>query len=676
MLRVLASGMDEEKAAALWNRPESADITERIGELQHALRIRDLRAWAREWSLPNPSWPFRLSQSPAFLAAPIRHLGETVGNFYLVERQGGGEFSEQDEETLVMFAAEAALVIANARAYRDEQRARADLETLVNTAPVGVMVLDAGTGAVLSVNREAKRIGAALLTGYGSLEDLLGAVTVRRADGREFSFDASWREALAPGEALRAEEVVATLPDGRSVTVLVNATPIRTAEGEVDSYVITLQDLKPLKDLERLRAEFLAMVSHELRTPLTSIKGSITTLLDSASGLDPAEADQFFRIIDEQSDHMRYLISDLLDVARIETGTLPVTPEASDMRALVEEARTRFVSDSGENNLHIDLPQDLPRVMVDRRRIVQVVSNLLSNASRYSPQGSGIRVTAAPDGVHVAVAIIDQGTGLPEERLPDLFRKFSRIAAGDQGHSAEGAGLGLAICKGIVEAHGGRIWAESAGPGMGTRFTFTVPAVEESVSHPAPLPDVARAEGARHERILVVDDDPEMLRYVRDVLVGAGYAPVVTGDPEDVPRLMEESEPHLVLLDLVLPDGDGISLMGTILAAADVPVIFISVYGRDRTIAEAFDKGASDYVVKPLLAHRARGQDPRGAEAARSPRPRRAHTTLCAGGSHHRLRRPGGLRGRTPAEPHRLGVPRAPRALAACRRGAHLRTPA
>ena len=598
--RFLASGMEQQQARELWDIPGGAEVAEQLGELTQALRrIKDFRAHLRGWGMPDLTWPIGLSPAPAFLGAPIRHRGETVGNFYLLERQGGGEFPGEDEETLAMFASEAALVIANARTYRDEQRARADLETLVHTAPVGVVVLDARNPAVRSVNREAMRIGAGLLTDSQSVEDLLRTVTVRRADGREFSLDHSLAEYSA-NETVRAEEVLVAVPDGRNISVLLNATPIHTAEGALDSYVVTMQDLAPLKDLERLRAEFLAMVSHELRTPLTSIKGSIATLLDSSSDLDPAEADQFFRIIDEQSEHMRYLISDLLDVARIETGTLPVALEPSDVTAIIEEARTRFASASGENDLHVDLSPDLPHVMVDRRRIVQVLSNLLANASRYSPTGSGIRITAVQDGVHVAFSVVDRGSGLPEERLPDLFRKFTRIASEHHDHPAESSGLGLAICRGIVEAHGGRIWAESDGPGRGTRFTFTVPAVEATLPQPTRLPNNEGTDKAGHERILVVDDDPETLRYVRDVLSNAGYAPVVTGDPDDVPGLIEDVEPHLVLLDLILPDSDGIAVMGKIFAVADIPVIFLSVYGRDKTIAEAFENGASDYVVKPF----------------------------------------------------------------------------
>ena len=226
--------------------------------------------------------------------------------------------------------------------------------------------------------------------------------------------------------------------------------------------------MTPLEELERLRAEFLGMVSHELRTPLTSVKGSVTTLLDPSAALNPAETLQFHRIIDAQTDRMRELISDLLDVAHIETGNLSVAPGPVDMAVLVDEARNAFLSGGGRNNLHIDLAPDLPWVMADRLRIVQVLGNLLSNAARHSPEASSVRVSAVREGIHVAVSVADDGMGVSADLLPHLFRKFSRIDGDDRGSGIAGSGLGLAICKGIVEAHGGRIWAESGGPGPGS----------------------------------------------------------------------------------------------------------------------------------------------------------------------------------------------------------------
>ena len=469
-----------------------------------------------------------------------------------------------------MFVSQAALVIANASRHREEQRARAGLETLIDTSPVGVAVFDARTGAPVSFNREAVRIIQSLRTPDSPPEQILEALTVRRADGREVSLaEFPFAQLLSAGETVRAEEIVMRTPDGRSVTALVNATPIRSedGEGEVESFVVTLQDMTALEELERLRPEFLAMVSHELRMPLSSIKGSAATVLGAPSSLDPAEAVQFFRIIDTQADRMHDLIGGLLDVAHIETGTLPVNPEPSDAASLVDEAKSAFLSGGEGSNLRIDLPPDLPPVMADRRRIVQVLGNLLSNAARHS-QGSPIRVTAVQEGVHVAFSVADEGRGLSADLLPHLFRKFSRIDGGDRGSGIAGSGLGLAICKGIVEAHGGRIWAESDGPGLGARFTFTIPVAEGEGTGGAgaPAPPSVRSRRASREqaRILAVDDDPQALRYVRDALSKAGYSPIVTGDPQDV------------------------------------PVIFLSVYGREEVIARAFDMGAADYVIKPF----------------------------------------------------------------------------
>ena len=134
------------------------------------------------------------------------------------------------------------------------------------------------------------------------------------------------------------------VPDGRKITALVNATPIRSDDGELESFVVTMQDLSALEEVERMRAEFLAMVSHELRTPLTSIKGSTITALGNPTSLDRTEVQQFFRIIDSQADKMHDLIGGLLDLARIEAGTLSVTPEPTEVIGLVEEARKSIVS--------------------------------------------------------------------------------------------------------------------------------------------------------------------------------------------------------------------------------------------------------------------------------------------------------------------------------------------
>ncbi len=290
----------------------------------------------------------------------------------------------------------------------------------------------------------------------------------RRGDGREIRLDElPLADELCNAETVRAEEIELSVPDGRSVTTLVNATPIRSADGAVESVVVTLQDLAPLEELERLRAGFLGMVSHELRAPLTSIKGSAATALNARPELDLAEMREFFHIVDEQADHMRGLIGDLLDVGRIDSGTLSVSTEPAEVAGLVDRARNTFLSGGGRHSVSIDLPPDLPPAMADRRRIVQVLNNLFSNASRHAPESSPIRVAAVREGVHVAISVADEGRGVAPERLPHLFRKHTGLTGSDREGALGAAGLGLAICKGLVEVHGGRIRAASGGPGQG-----------------------------------------------------------------------------------------------------------------------------------------------------------------------------------------------------------------
>jgi len=540
----------------------------------------------------------------AFLLTPIRVRDRHVGTILIGDKHDDSMFTQDDEETLAIFAAQAAMAVTNARRYGDEQRAKADLEALVNTSPVGVLVVDAGSRTVVMVNREARRIvGAPPVDARDSKRDMWG-LTCQRMDGSEIAYgDLPMVRAMRKGETVQAEELVIQRRDGSEVTTLINATPIRSEDGELVSVVATLQDMTPLEDLERLRTEFLAMVSHELRAPLTSIKGAAATARDSSTPLDPAEVDQFFGLIEDQADHMRDLINDLLDMTRIEAGTLSVSPEPTDLAPIIDRAKRAFLSSGHRHSIDIETASSLPRVWADRRRIGQVLHNLLSNAAANSREWSTITVSASLEDTHVVVSVTDQGSGIAPERLRLLFTKFSQVHHDDPHRPQTGYGLGLAICKGIVEAHGGRIRAHSEGEGHGTRFTFTIPAVDEpAVTTDATGPDDGEAQPAtsKVETILVIDDDPQALRYVRNTLAQAGYTPLVTSDPNELEHLLEAGKPHLVLLDLMLPATNAFELIRRIPRILNVPVIILSGRGDDSRIAEAFELGASDYVVKPF----------------------------------------------------------------------------
>ena len=587
----LTSGFSPEEERQLMEWPPALRFFEHLRDLPGPLRLADVPAYIRSLGyVPDPILP------KTFQATPMLHRGVHVGTFFLGRKQGGHEFTVEDEEVLVLFASQAAAAIANARTHRDEQRARSSLEALVDTSPVGVVVFDAKTGQPVSFNREARRIVEGLrMPGHG-VEQLLEIMTCRFSDGSEVALaEYPIKRVIDDAVTMRAEEVVLSVPDGRRSTMLINSTPIHSAAGAVESMIVTMQDLAPFQELNRLRAEFLGMVSHELRAPLAAIKGSATTVLGSSRVLDRTETQQFFRIIEGQADHMDNLISDLLDAGRIDSGMLSVDSRPVQVSELVEQARTTFVSGGGKQTIRIDLPLDLPRVMADEQRIVQVLNNLFSNASLYAPESSVIHVGAMRDGVYVAISVTDEGQGVSPEQLPYLFRKYTGVGARPRGF-----GLGLAICKGLVEAHGGRIRAENASPGQGTRFTFTIPVVKDAEDDGIETRRHGRRADRRRPLVLAVDDDPQFLGHVRATLNGAGFGLLTTGNPNEVADLVERHDPHLVLLDLLLPEMDGIELMQRVPALTDRPVIFLSAYGRDETVVRALEMGAVDYIVKPF----------------------------------------------------------------------------
>ena len=536
------------------------------------------------------------------LSAAIQLEDEHLGWIWIAREETGREFPRAEEQILAMLTAQAAAAMANARRHTRERQARADLLEMIDTSPVGVVMFDAEDGLPTSVNREALRIARDLRTPGRPLQQLGEVLICRRADGRAIAVDElPVAQALSTGEAVRAEEIVVQTPDGRSLTTLVNAAPIRSHGGAIESVVVTLQDLTALEELERLRAEFLGTVSHELRAPLTSIKGSTTTLLNELPELDPAEARRFIEIINAQADMMRDLISQLLDAAAIEAGTLSVQPEPSDLTGLVEEARNLFLGGDDSRPLMIDFRLDLPRVQADRRRIVQVLGNLLANAARRSESSSVIRLAATNDAREVTVTVSIEHAGHAAPPPPDPFGQFpwpAQTIVGDEGLSSS---LGLAICKGIVEAHGGRLWVERDRDKSGTGIAFTLAITEPSLDRDPRASGAAQEPAAtQRTRVLVVDDDPQALNLMRHSLTSFGFAVIVAADPTQALQLVQARPPDLVVLDLVFPGADGIELMAQILECADLPVLFVSAYGRGEIIVQALDQGADDYIVKPV----------------------------------------------------------------------------
>ena len=285
---------------------------------------------------------------------------------------------------------------------------------------------------------------------------------------RQVELVAAVRQVLPGGEEVTGEVEVGTV---RRRSFSVTAAPVRAAGA--NSAVLVLHDITELRRLERVRRDFVANVSHEFKTPLTAIQGFAETLLGGALD-DKANRAHFVEIIREHARRLARLTDDLLKLSRIEAGRLELELRPVRVAALVNGCieTARFKAEAKGLRINVQLPEGLPPVHADGAQLGEVLQNLLDNAIQYTPQGGQIDVsaTANPEGVTFTVA--DTGIGIPESELERIFERFYRVDAA-RSREAGGTGLGLAIARHIVDAHGGRIWVESA-VGQGSRFHFRI----------------------------------------------------------------------------------------------------------------------------------------------------------------------------------------------------------
>jgi K+-sensing histidine kinase KdpD len=236
---------------------------------------------------------------------------------------------------------------------------------------------------------------------------------------------------------------------------------------------------KALKQSEKLKTALLEAVTHDLRTPLTSIKASVTTLLQDETEvrLDPEGRKEMLDVIDEESDRLDHFIEGLMELARIETGDMKLRRQWGSVEEIIRAALRRATPQTRNHRIEVWLDDELPAVHVDERAVAEVVYNLIDNAAKYSPADTQIRVSAkSEEAGTVRIIVEDEGSGIPNELHERVFEKFFRaIQHGDSAKRAPGTGMGLAIARGIVEAHGGRIWVENASADKGTRIVVVLP---------------------------------------------------------------------------------------------------------------------------------------------------------------------------------------------------------
>jgi len=561
------------------------------------------------WEHRQPGFEWAHAQ----ICLPLRADLEIVGVIGLVYLEPERRFGEEEIELLGRFGQMASLALENANLYeetrrelkerrRAEQRLKETLEEIERAQTKARAILDAATDSMLLLSP-----GQTILSVNRSFcENFFGndpraIVGKHLADyhtefQRAFDSPTLVQEIIHTTLADRAQAFTHALtqraPRRRDLQLF--STPVRTNTGEHLGRLYVFHDVTKEREVDRMKSEFVSMVSHELRTPLTSIKGYVDLLQTGEVGALTHDQYEFLTIVKTNTDRLVELINELLDVSRIEAGRIELRRRALDLSRLVHQvAETmRPQLHAKRQTLTLDLPAELPPVWGDGDRVIQILTNFVSNAHKYTPDEGAITITARAYDAHVRVDIADTGIGLSKEDQAKLFTKFFR-AQNRATQQTPGTGLGLAITRSLIELHGGEVWVESE-LGKGSTFHFTLPLAPTAVQQEPTTPTQIG------KRVLIVDDEPDIAKLVRHYLERAGYRTLLAHNGADALRLAQTEQPDLITLDIVLPDANGLTVLEWLKRDSKtrhIPVLLLSVLGDE---AEGKLLGAVDYLAKPV----------------------------------------------------------------------------
>lgn len=400
---------------------------------------------------------------------PLIAREQVVGMIFIF-RNYAGRFSSNDQALLQSFADQAAIAVGNAQLYTQIRREKQRMDTLLDSAPDGILILRS--------NHQIERCNPAFARIYGaSVEEIIGDFHeeiiqwehVEHGPTLEQAEAGSWP--LAPNATLYVEgdlrrKTKPPLPVG------ITYAPLLSSDGVLINIIATVRDITHFREADELKSTFISVISHELKTPVALIKGYVGTLRREDAVWDPAVVQDSLAVIEEETDRLTELIENLLDATRLQSGTLKLSRSDVSMKILANRMADRFRTQTDKHTIVVDLPEDFPVVLADETRLEQVLSNLISNAIKYSQKGGQITISGQVRPEHVIICVSDQGPGIAPGDVPHIFDRFYR--AEEASRITKGAGLGLFLARAVVEAHGGRIWVDPK-PEEGARICFSLP---------------------------------------------------------------------------------------------------------------------------------------------------------------------------------------------------------
>ena len=484
------------------------------------------------------------------------------------------------------------------------------LRMVVEAAPNAIVLVDAN-GRILLVNAETER-----LFGY-TRQELLGQDAEILVPERYRQVHAGHRTQYAKDPVPRlmgaGRELFAQRKDGSEFLVEIGLNPIHSDHGPLMlSAIADISDRRTAETTrlaaataaDRQKDEFLAMLGHELRNPLAPMRNAIHLLKSHAPGHGSPVIPQSLAVLERQLEHMVRLVDDLLDVSRIIEGRIELQRTILDIAGVVARGIETALPmiEQRRQRLETSLPREPSFVEGDLVRLAQVIANLLTNAARYSPELGRIRISASREGAEVCVRVQDEGIGIAPELLPrvfDLFIQGQTSLARSQG----GLGIGLTLVRRLVALHGGRVRADSAGPGRGSEFSVWLPLAQGPSDVKRSAAEVATPADPSPRRVLVVDDNVDAAETAALVLGTAGHVVRTCFDGRSALAVARDWVPQAVLLDIGLPDLTGYEVarqLRELPEMGDVLIVAVTGYGQDADRQQAHAAGIDHHVTKPV----------------------------------------------------------------------------
>jgi DNA-binding response OmpR family regulator/signal transduction histidine kinase len=420
-----------------------------------------------------------------------------------------------------------------------------------------------------------------------------------------------------------------SLVDAAANWLRMRSFPVHNEQGLLLGRGVLLDDITLERSAIDARTETLVMAAHEFKTPLAIIKGCATTLLGGSARWDPSMQREMLQMIDAQSDRLYDVLNTLLDVWRFDAGAQPLHIAQVNFPELLMQLIKRWQQQSPEHRFVLDLPDGIPTVNCDALRIETALNHLLNNAITYSVPGQIIRIVLDFTDEEIRVSVSDDGIGMAPEHLDRIFDRFYRIEHTSSSHIADskqdewsvgsshsGSGLGLSAARATIEAHRGKIWAESLGEGKGSTFFFTLPLLVSPTSQMTPAvldesetvitqqrkarSNTSPLDQGRRVRVLMAEDDARLARYIRANLEEQQYRVRVVSHGIQFLRQLDLEEPDIILLATHLVDMSGIELLKRVREFSHVPVMMLCDDCDEDERVQLFDLGSDDLVLKPF----------------------------------------------------------------------------